>query len=599
MKKLEIMNRYSISEATLRNWKKLGYISSIEEIDVEDIERIIKSKKNVRRNKRNSTNHIIPTSYVKDKKIPHIITHIMDLQEAYHISNHELLIETIKKVLVDKRIPQEAFDLLGEGSNNEAFMKEFNEIIISYDESDDFLGCLYMSLLSQGKKDSKGIFYTPFSVVKKMVESVDVYENMKVLDPGCGSGNFLIQMFKKMKDNHFTTKEIIDSLYGYDIDDIAILIAKINLYNLDDNIDYNELNIRCEDYLLGDIQERFDVVIGNPPWGIKYTKKEKEELAQKYDKLFAKQDSFAQFIQRSFDLLNEDGVLSFVLPSSILNIAVHEDIRNYLLDYNINYIKNMGREFTEVVTDVIIMKVTKAKTLHHTCIYNRYKIEQDQFLENPHCNFLIPSAIPKNIIKKIKNTKYFCLDDKNSQFSLGIVTGNNKEYLHDTQIEGSEPIISGKEITRYNFDYSLIKNYIVFEKDKLQQVAPEENYRKEKLVYKFIGNKLCFAVETKGYLTLNSANIINIKYYDYYYVSAILNSRVTQLFFDEVYKTHKVLKSHIQSFCIFDFDEKTKEKIIELTKLNQENKYNEEIEDIIYKQLSLTEEEINYLREMY
>ena len=93
-----------------------------------------------------------------------------------------------------------------------------------------------MSLLSQGKKDSEGIFYTPFSVVQKMVEAIDVYENIKILDPGCGSGNFLIQLFKKMKNNNFTSEEIINSLYGYDIDNTSIRFDVIGI--LGDEIIY-------------------------------------------------------------------------------------------------------------------------------------------------------------------------------------------------------------------------------------------------------------------------------------------------------------------------------------------------------------------------
>ena len=70
-------------------------------------------------------------------------------------------------------------------------------------------------------------------------------------------------------------------------------------------------------------------------------------------------------------------------------------------------------------------------------------------------------------------------------------------------------------------------------------------------------------------------------------------------FFDEIYKTHKVLKSHIQSFYIFDFDNDIKNKIIELSKNSKDNKYNEEIENIIYNQLSLSNEEIEYLISKY
>lgn len=596
MKKKDLLDNYSISDATLRNWKKLGYITNIDDIDINEIKTVIRNKKNVRRNKKNNTEHVIPISYIKDKNIPIIISQILDLQKKYNILCNEILIEAIKKILFPETIPNEVYKVLGEESTNKDFIDDFNDLVIIYNKNDDFLGCLYMSLLSKGKKDVKGIFYTPFSVVKKIVDSIDVYENIKILDPGCGSGNFLIQMYNKMKGDGFTTKQIIDSLHGFDIDEIAVLIAKINMYIIDKNIKYNELKIKKSNFLIDTIKEKFDVIVGNPPWGKKYKKQEKEELKSKYGIIFAKQDSFSQFIIKSFEILKDDGVLGFVLPSSILNIAVHSHIREFLLNYKIDYIINIGREFNEIVTDVIIIKVTKKKNENNKCFVNKSKILQSQFLKNPYYNFLIPSKIPKNIIKKIKKLKSFHLNDKNSKFSLGIVTGNNKKYLFDSQIPNSEPIISGKELTKYNFNYELINKYIIFEKNKFQQVASEMNFREEKIIYKFIGSKLCFTVENKGLLTLNSANIINIKNCNIYYISAILNSRITQLFFTETYKTHKVLKSHIQSFYIFDFDQNIKNKIISLSKTSFNIKYNEEIESIIYEQLRLTQEEIKYLK---
>ena len=166
----------------------------------------------------------------------------------------------------------------------------------------------------------------------------------------------------------------------------------------------------------------------------------------------------------------------------------------------------------------------------------------------------------------------------------------------------NEPIISGKDIKKYNIDYNDIKKYIIFNKEKMQQVAKEELYRwPNKIIYKFIGKKLCFAVENRSLLSLNSANIICLgNEYNAFYISAILNSRITQLYFDECYDTHKVLQRHIKSFFIPVFDKKTMKKIETLSKQSLEtSSYNEEIEDIIYSQLKLSNDEINYLKNRY
>ena len=67
----------------------------------------------------------------------------------------------------------------------------------------------------------------------------------------------------------------------------------------------------------------------------------------------------------------------------------------------------------------------------------------------------------------------------------------------------------------------------------------------------------------------------------------------------EIYNTHKVLKNHIQSFYIFKFNNDDVEKIIKLSKEHVGNEYDENIENIIYTNLKLTKEEIEYLRKKY
>jgi hypothetical protein len=53
--------------------------------------------------------------------------------------------------------------------------------------------------------------------------------------------------------------------------------------------------------------------------------------------------------------------LSYILPESILNVKVHEDIRKLLLDYNILSIYELGRIFTGVFTEVIRLDIKNEK----------------------------------------------------------------------------------------------------------------------------------------------------------------------------------------------------------------------------------------------
>lgn len=599
----EVLNKYNISNATLRNWKKLNLISDLNDIKQDEIDKILKKKVGTRRNKKISINKTIPVSYIEDKRIIKAIESILDLKDKYSLKNNQILHEAILKILNNNNldIPDEIEKVLGKPSNNVKFKKEFENIEIVYENDNDFLGCLYMSLISIGKKDTDGIYYTPFKVVNQIITSIDFNATQKVIDPGCGSGNFLMQAFKQMKSQEISVDNIINNLYGFDIDKIAVLLSKINIYILDNTIDFKKINVYQKDFLNDKIDIKFDCVIGNPPWGKKYKLSEKEKLKKKYNLEFSRMDSFSQFIIRSFDIMNEKGTLAFVLPSSILNISVHEKIRKFLLDKKIIYIKKIGREFEEVVTDVIIIKVTKESGENNNCMYDDLLTPQSNFLENPYCNFLVKDSTSSSIIKKIKRYPSTHLVE-NVTYALGIVTGNNNDFLSREKNDKNEPIISGNELDKYNIDYSKIKNFIEFDKDKFQQVAQEESYRhKNKIIYKFIGKKLCFSVDTKSTLTLNSANIICLgNDYDLYYVSAILNSRITQLYFEDLYKTHKVLKNHIESFYIPRFPPNIKRSISEISKnLKPQSDYCNDIEEIIYRELELTNKEIEYLKNRF
>lgn len=603
MKKNETLNKYNISDTTLRNWNKLNYIENINNVKEEEIENVIKNKTGIRRNKKNSIDNIIPVSYIDDKNIIPIINHILELKEKYDVSTNEILHETIIYLLSKRKleIPNEVEQILKERNTNLEFLTEFKKVKIKYEDNNDFLGCLYMSLISIGKKDMNGIYYTPYKVVDKIVSSIDFKKNKLIVDPGCGSGNFLIQVFKKMKSKGITISEIINNLYGFDEDKVAVLLAKINIYLLNKRVNFNRINIYKKDFLTDQITEKFDIVIGNPPWGKKYTLNDRKKLKEKFDVVFSKMDSFGQFIVRSFEVMNDGGTLGFVLPSSILNIATHENIRKVLLNNKIIYIKTIGREFEEIVTDVIIINVQKRSVTNNICIYNNISVNQNDFVKNPYYNLLTKDYLSKNILNKIKEFNTFHLVD-NVDYALGIVTGDNKKFITQIKTKDNECIISGKDISKYNIDYSKIQNYITFKKENFQQVANEKFYRnKNKLIYKFISKKLCFAAEQKGTLTLNSANVICLpEEYDLYYITAILNSRITQLYFEDTYNTHKVLKNHIQSFYIPKFDEVTIDQISSMCKnIEKIDTYCEEIENIIYEKFELTREEIEYLKNRF
>lgn len=604
----DIITKHNISDATLKNWHKLNYIKDINNITEEELNQIIQKKDASRRNKKNSLETIIPKTYLSSESSAMLLQLLLDLKETYEVEENTLLFYTIKKVLANKftaEIEAEVKIILGNIVEPDAdFLTALEKMQFNFSSDDDFIGALYMSLKSIGDRTKTGVFYTPAKIVDLCVSKIDdIYTKNSICDPACGSGNFLIKIFNKLSER-FDEKEIISKIYGIDIDPTAVLICKLNLYNLTKNINFNEIHILNEDFLFADIPNNFDVIIGNPPWGAKYLPDYINKLTESYSKNIARYDSFALFIHNSLNHLNENGSLIFILPSSIINIERHEAIRQEILQYSISEIADLGRQFSEVYTDTVLFKMIKSDTDDNSMIYNGKITEyRDIFNNNPYTSFLVPSnPISKSILDKIKNADSYFLNTNNIKYCLGIVTGNNKDFIRSVKEENYEPVVSGKNLEKFYVNSKSIEKYILYRPEKFQQVADTSLYRSSnKILYKFVGKKLTFAYDTDGLLSLNSANVISLPDdLDGYYITAILNSRLTQLFFDEYYNTHKVLKNHIQHFPIYNLPDNLVAQIVDFSKqiIKQKNYllHYEDIEDILYTNLELTNNEIDYLR---
>jgi hypothetical protein len=171
-----------------------------------------------------------------------------------------------------------------------------------------------------------------------------------------------------------------------------------------------------------------------------------------------------------------------------------------------------------------------------------------------------------SIIQKIVELKAF--DLKTSTFGLGVVTGDNKTKLLKTKTPDSEHIYTGKEVEKYKL--LTPKNYIVFNRDNLQQVAPDEIYRTSaKLVYKTISKRLKVALDITGSLTSNSANLIipRLPGYDIVSVMAFLNTDLYSYLHLKLFGgVNKIAKENLAALPFPAITTQQNKDIIKLTK---------------------------------
>ena len=164
------------------------------------------------------------------------------------------------------------------------------------------------------------------------------------------------------------------------------------------------------------------------------------------------------------------------------------------------------------------------------------------------------------MIKKVFDKKTQSL--KGSLFGLGVVTGDNKNKVFAVRADDLEPVITGKDITKYKI--ATPTKYIKYDRSALQQVAPDALYRsKEKIIYKTVSRDMIFALDTTGTLTLNSANFFipqNLTISNKCLV-ALLNSPLYNKLNKLLYGENKISRTNLENLPIPDIDKQTQNQI--------------------------------------
>ena len=559
-----------ISKATQRNWDKLKN---------DGTERL-----KHRANKSRSQKIVTPEGYVMAGSLPRFVEELRDT--TYPIDD---LIYTLCALYIEHNRVSEA--------NKSRFFEEYTQYQrlsvsvprqILKNRQDDWIGFVYQSLTTEGRRILKGLYYTKPVIVNEMLSDIRVLSGERFLDPCCGSGIFLLKV------EHAE----LEQLYGIDNDPLAVMIAKANLM-----VKYSEATVYPQIYqmdfllhaasALGDM--KFDYIVTNPPWGTEKGKLHTSEVIQSKEKA-------SLFFTEAFKFLNKNGIQHFLLPSSLMKIKVHGDFRRFVThETRMETLKCYRERFKGVFTDFLSLKVSR-KPIFGSQNYVVYgannEVSRKEFkpLEDDFCAIPMLNDRDEAIIGKVERLRH---DDlSHSQWALGIITGNNAKVLKDRPRKGLEPIYTGKDIGKYSLKRA--SRYIKYNRVDFQQCAKDEFYRaKEKLVYKFVSGHLCFTYDDKQRLFLNSANILipEVDGMSTKTVLAFLNSALFNFLYTKRFNDLKILKGNLSTL---PFPKITPEQDIELTALvdralNGDANAPTEIDTMIYSLFELEDVDIEMI----
>ncbi len=333
------------------------------------------------------------------------------------------------------------------------------------------------------RRKSNGVYYTPYDVSKyiicnsfitKMIRDNEktynfedgilllanmtnkkineLLYNINVIDPACGSGEFLINTFELKyeilsKTINITDEKVLkicETILGNDIDDESLDISKIRLYfyvidKLKRKSSYIKLaeiiknNFSNYDFIseYDNLNKRYDIIVGNPPY-VEYGKYlEKEKLIYNFGNVFA------DFIKNSIDILNEEGVMGYVIPLSYTATARMVKIRDYVSintrkQFILNFADRPDCLFDGVHQKLNILIVQKGYENNKIYISNYkhwYNEERKQLLngrETRLSKYNFEEFIPKigNKIEESIFDKVLCKDENNI-YNLQSINGKD------------------------------------------------------------------------------------------------------------------------------------------------------------------------------
>jgi len=388
---------------------------------------------------------------------------------------------------------------------------------------------------SNGK--AHGVVNTKSEVVSKMLDlvgfrSTNNLSEIKVLEPSAGLGAFAVEILKRLYESSenfsFSFEESLQNIHLCELDeDISNqLIQNIHSYLGSKNVLSTKNNIYVEDFLQLQLQDKYDLIIGNPP----YVRNENipEELKgiyqSKYSTFTHRSDLYIPFFEKALNHLNCGGQLSYVCSNRWLKNQYGKNLRTLIANqYHVKSIIDL--EQADIFEEEVLgyPAITTISNSSNCGCYSPYSEVLDlqsflQFDQNDNNSIQLNLSTPNwfsftfngySFEKYLKR-----IEDQNYKIGIGVATGRDSIFIgsqFQDQIESELllPILTSKGVKTNKIQWQ--GKYIInpFDKAgnliKLDKYPLAESYflsHKEELSKRHVAKK----DQTKFYKTIDKIN---------------------------------------------------------------------------------------------
>ncbi len=218
--------------------------------------------------------------------------------------------------------------------------------------------------MANSERDNTAAYYTRqdicFGIVNNLPEAKN-FDHISILEPSIGVGNFLPCLIERYSSVPFVRIDVVD-INPASIELLKEMVAKMNV---PDNFTINYI---VGDFLLYNFKDKYDIVIGNPPY-MKLTKDKK--LAAIYKASAANKDTnniFAFFIEKALTL---GDCISLIVPKSLINAPEFNETRSLMNEYSLTHLIDFGEKaFKGVKIETISFTISTKNKPGNTTIYS-------------------------------------------------------------------------------------------------------------------------------------------------------------------------------------------------------------------------------------
>jgi adenine-specific DNA-methyltransferase len=374
----------------------------------------------------------------------------------------------------------------------------------------------------------------------------------------------------------------------------------------------------------------FDIIIGNPPYGIMPTSKDKSYLLDRYENSKKAPDSYLLFIELLPQILKKNGFAGYIVPNTFCDLESCDEFRNWLLESQEPVrIMQSGLAFDNAVVDTIVMFLNNQKRSSDFIDINIsgvcYKRSFSSFNQNRLSKIDYRNTEEENAFLKRKTAgidtlgDFFTVRAGVKLYEVGKGTpAQTKSTLElkpfskvGEQPQGWRPLIRGTDIDRYKLHTS---NEFVDYGPWLAAPREASSFQGERIVMRRTDDRLLSTYIDDNSVCVNSCHILKQKYpseqnFQYKFVLGLLNSRLYQKIFElqnpqmigKPFAEIKVV--YVENLPLPVTDDLTQDAIVSVVEQVLAQKVNNadttelesEIDKLVYELFNLSEEDIHII----